>query len=152
MSVSWPVIVIFSSLWWVLMMQIWPIKSFCLSLGQWHDWAAVWLGKNCLAVSQRGYDFPCTLPGVIKTSAHTHELCYSASVIIQSLSHNQLLGWQGQRCASRQKNAGIEQFTNKTECSLRKRHGYKPKLLTKTVNRINPQLKSRDVKCLTPVS
>lgn len=25
----------------------------------------------------------------------------SASVIIQSLSHNQLLGWQGQRCAAR---------------------------------------------------
>lgn len=62
-----------------------------------------------------------------------------ASVIIQSLSHNQLLGWQGQRCAARLENAGIEPCANKsnTECSLGKRHGCKPKLLAKTVNRRN---------------
>lgn len=55
-------------------------------------------------MSHRGYDIPCTLP-----RAHKR-----ASVIIQSLSHNQLFGWEGQRCAMLTCSAGIEQCTNKS--------------------------------------
>lgn len=82
---------------------------------------------------------PCSVTQRLQFSKHTakgpknQRTCTKRALdIIKSFSHNQLLGWQGQRCAALAYSA-----MHKQECSFGKKHEYKPKPLAKTINRRN---------------
>ncbi len=82
---------------------------------------------------------PCSITQRLWFSKHTakgpknQRTCTKHALdIIQSFSHNHLLGWQGQRCA-----ALACSPVHKQEYSFGKKHEYKPKPLAKTINRRN---------------